>query len=345
MPEVRDREMLPALKAPSATLFDAPSVRPEEVGRNRVGVVGMPSDWTHGSRIGTRLGPRALRRATTELLSMSLDRAVADYVDPDTDARLSIRRDGWIVDCGDAQIDPASVERTTEAIAGMTCAVRAGGSISLSLGGDHYNSYPACLGYSRALAEVEPEARFGYIQMDGHLDFSDTAGAWGALNHATNGRRISELPNIVRANMVWIGVTGWVDGGDLELIENMGGRVFSSGDVHRLGAETVARQAVAHAMRGVDRFYLSIDIDAMDAGFLPGTGSIVHSGITPGQYCRMLDILGAAPMDGLDIAEVAPSLDPSGRTERIAAQMLFRVLRNRMFASSPASADRQRSTA
>ena len=331
MLDVREPVCMPALKAPSATLFDAPLVRPEDVVRNQIGVVGMPSDWTHSSRIGTRMGPRALRRATTELMATSFDRAATDCVDPESGARLSIRRDNWIVDCADAEIDPTSVERTTEAIARMTCAVRTGGGIPLSLGGDHYNSYPACLGYSRALAENEPGAGFGYIQMDGHLDFSDKLGAWGGFNHATNGRRISELPNVVQANMVWIGVTGWVDGGDLELIENMGGRVFSSGDVHRLGAETVARQAVAQAMRGVDRLYLSIDIDAMDTGFLPGTGSIVHSGITPGQYCRMLDVIGAAPVDGLDITEVSPPLDPSGRTERIAAHMLFRVLRNRMF--------------
>ena len=330
MLDTRESVRTPELKAPSATLFDAPLAALEDVLGNQVGVVGMPSDWTHSSRIGTRLGPRALRRATTEMIATSFDSAATDCVDPESGTLYSITRECWIVDCGDAEIDPTSVERTTEAIAGMTYAVGARGGIPLSLGGDHYNSYPACLGYSRALAEKEPGVGFGYIQMDGHLDFSDKLGAWGRFNHATNGRRVSELPNVVPANMVWIGVTGWVDGGDLELIENMGGRVFSSGDVHRLGAESVARQAVAHAMRGVERLYLSIDIDAMDTGFLPGTGSIVHSGITPAQYCRMLDVIGAAPVGGLDIAEVAPSLDPSGRTERIAAHMLFRVLRSRM---------------
>ena len=54
------------------------------------------------------------------------------------------------------------------------------------------------------------------------------------------------------------------------------------------------------------------------------------SGITPRQYCQMLDVIAEANIDGIDIAEVAPSLDPSGRTERIAAQLLFRVVRNRL---------------
>ena len=68
-------------------------------------------------------------------------------------------------------------------------------------------------------------------------------------------------------------------------------------------------------MQGCEELYLSIDIDAMDAGYLPGTGSIVHSGITPRQYYDLLDGLAEAPLGGLDIVEVSPPLDPSERTE------------------------------
>ena len=94
-----------------------------------------------------------------------------------------------------------------------------------------------------------------------------------------------------------------------------------------MGAAEVMRQALAHAMEGCDEHYLSIDIDAMDAGYLPGTGSIVHSGITPRQYYDLLDGLAEAPLGGLDIVEVSPPLDPSERTEFLAAEMLFRILR------------------
>ena len=79
--------------------------------------------------------------------------------------------------------------------------------------------------------------------------------------------------------------------------------------------------------KGVTSFICRIDIDAMDAGYLPGTGSIVHSGITPRQYYDLLDGLAEAPLGGLDIVEVSPPLDPSERTEFLAAEMLFRVLR------------------
>ena len=319
-----------SMRTPGPTLFDAPIGSVDRLDEGVVGVVGMPTDWTHSSRIGAREGPAALRQATTEMCRTVLDTLGETVVDPKDQQHWRRADRGNIVDCGDAPIDSASVERTTESIAMMTEAIRAQGAIPLALGGDHYNSYPACLGYARGLAKRHPDRRFGYIQIDGHLDFADRLGAWGTHNHATNGRRNSELPNIERSNMVWIGITGWVDGDELALIEEMGGKIFSSGVVHEIGAEEVARRAVAHATRRCESLYLSIDIDAMDAGFLPGTGSIVPSGITPRQYCQILDVIAQENVDGIDIAEVAPSLDPSGRTERIAAHMLYRVLRNRL---------------
>jgi agmatinase len=313
----------PPLSQPGFRLFDGPLCDVADVSADQVGVVGMPSDWTHSSRLGTRFGPEALRKATTLLQSM---RPQGASFDPDT-SRRTVTATDWLVDCGDAEITAQDIDATTQAIAAMTEGLAVVGAIPLALGGDHYNSFPACLGYSRGLAKRAPNARFGYIQIDGHLDFSDRLGAWGSHNHATNARRISELPNLDVSNMVWIGIAGWVDGGDLALIEKQGGRVFSSSDVHDLGPVEVMRQALAHAMQGCDELYLSIDIDAMDAGYLPGTGSIVHSGITPRQYYDLLDGLAESPLGGLDIVEVSPPLDPSERTEFLAAEMLFRVLR------------------
>lgn len=319
----KNMQLQPEFRLPGFRLFDGPPGKTSGIRAGQIGVVGMPSDWTHSSRLGTRFGPRALREATTILQSV---RSNGLCVDPD-EGFITEPVSDWLIDCGDAAIYPENTDATTKSIAEMTEQITAAGGIPLALGGDHYNSFPACLGYSNGLVKRNKNARFGYIQIDGHLDFSDQLGAWGRYNHATNARRISELPNTSVANMVWIGITGWVDGDDLALIEKKGGKVFSSSDVHNLGAQAVIEKALEHAMRDCDELYLSIDIDAMDAGYLPGTGSIVHSGITPRQYYELLDALSQSPLGGIDIVEVAPPLDPSGRTEFLAAEMLFRVLR------------------
>jgi len=225
------------------------------------------------------------------------------------------------IDVGDARIDPLDVAATMRAIADLTAAIADRGVLSVAVGSDHYNGYPA--------------ARIGFIQVDGHLDFGDRLAAWGTHNHATNARRVSELPNVELSSMVWIGIAGWVDGKDVAEIEVAGGLIFSAEDVHRLGAAEVGRRALAHALRGCEQVYLSLDIDALDAGFLPGTGSIVHSEITPRQYLDLLTTLSTAPLCGVDLVEVSPPLDPSGRSERIAARLLMEVLRERLLERLP----------
>lgn len=313
------------------TFFGCPESTPANVRPGTLGVWGAPSDWTHSSRIGARFGPKALRGETAKIARwLQQTGGAPGWIDPANRGLWKLRSETVLFDCGDAQIFPEDVERTTRSIADGTKAIRAAGGIPLVLGGDHYNSYPACLGYSEGLAFLDPEARFGYIHIDGHLDFTDSLGAWGDKNHATNARRVSELPNIDRAHMVWIGTSGWVDSRELALIEGFGGKVLSNTDVHAMGAAEAMKAALQHATREVDHLYVTIDIDAMDAAYLPGTGSIVQSGITPRQYQQMLEVLSAVRIDGIDIAETAPTLDPSGRSECIVARLLFTLLRRHL---------------
>ena len=320
---------------PLSSFFGAPRAAVEAVQAGMLAFVGMPSDATHSSRIGARFGPRALRHETSRLASAWLAASPQGVYDTRSQNCLRLRPAGTRVDVGDARIDPLDVAATTRAIADLTAAIAERGGLPVAVGGDHYNGYPAALGVSQALARRDPAARIGFIQVDGHLDFGHRLAAWGTHNHATNARRVSELPNIDVSRMVWIGIAGWVDGKDVEEIESAGGLIFSAADVHRLGAAEVGRRALAHALAGCDHLYLSLDIDALDAGFLPGTGSIVHSEITPRQYLDLMTVLSTAPLCGVDLVEVSPPLDPSGRSERIAARLLAEVLRGHLFERMP----------
>jgi arginase family enzyme len=62
---------------------------------------------------------------------------------------------------------------------------------------------------------------------------------------------------------------------------------------------------------------MSIDSDTTNARFLPGTDPILPSGITPRQYCQILNVIARENIPRIDIAEVAPFPVPSTRTERI----------------------------
>ena len=101
---------------------------------------------------------------------------------------------------------------------------------------------PPALGYTRAVSELSPKPKIGYIHIDGHLDFRDDTPVWGKYNHGTNARRISELDLVSPSNMVWIGIQGWSDEEPVNAIDTHGGLIFTAADVLRIGPEEVARQ-------------------------------------------------------------------------------------------------------
>ena len=195
--------------------------------------------------------------------------------------------------------------------------------------------YPSCLGYCRAVRETRPKARIGYIHIDGHLDFGDEVAAWGKYNHGTNARRISEIEIVSPANMVWIGIQGWVSEEQIRTIERNGARVFTALDVHALGPAEVARQAGERASAGCDYIYLSVDIDFIDTGFFPATGSVVNDAITPGMLLEILRVLSRYPVGAMDFVEVSPRIDPTGRSMIMSTELLLGMLGPKLFQLEP----------
>ena len=226
-----------------------------------------------------------------------------------------IRPDDFpLVDVGDFNSYPSDVMKATEGIAGGVSEVVMRGGFSVCLGGDHYVGYPSCLGYTRALGRLRPNARVGYIHIDGHLDFADSYGPYGKYMNGTNARRISELDAMEPANMVFIGIQGPCYLDQVELIRRYGGTIFTSEDVEEMGPETVGYRAGELAMRGCDTIYMSFDIDVIDAGFSDGTGSVTMGAMTASTLFRILGPLSQFPIGSMDLVETSPPLDPSSRT-------------------------------
>ena len=82
MPEKTLASHWPRLRPPGPTLFDAPIGSVDTLDEGVIGVVGMPTDWTHSSRIGAREGPVALRMATTEIARSVVDTLGDTVYDP-----------------------------------------------------------------------------------------------------------------------------------------------------------------------------------------------------------------------------------------------------------------------
>ena len=82
----------------------------------------------------------------------------------------------------------------------------------------------------------------------------------------------------------------------------------------------------ARAVVGDGPTYLSFDIDSVDPGFAPGTGTPEVGGLTPREVLELLRGLKGIDFVGGDVVEVAPQYDATTNTAHVAAQVLFNIL-------------------
>ncbi|HEV8308967.1 MAG TPA: agmatinase family protein [Methylomirabilota bacterium] len=310
------------------TFLNAPLMAPEEVSAGCVALVGVPHDSTHTTRLGTRYGPRSIRAASADIAE-SFARAPGRALSEDARTALILPGTPRVVDVGDAPVFPNDLEQTTESVRSTMRTLARRGAFPVLLGGDHYISYPSFWGFSEGLPLNV--GRVGYIHIDGHLDFAYDNPVWGKRFHGSNARRVSELDVVDPRNMVFVGVHGYVSQEQWSTLKRNGSTALTHADVRRLGAVEVAKRAAGIAGERTDCVYVSFDIDVIDTAYVPGTGGVVIGGMTPGQMREVLGVLREANVGAIDLMEVSPVLDPSGRSMRLAAELITHFIAPRIF--------------
>jgi agmatinase len=90
-------------------------------------------------------------------------------------------------------------------------------------------------------------------------------------------------------------------------------------EIEDRGADAVVADAIAEALDGPDAIYLSVDIDVVDPGLAPGTGTPEPGGMLTRELLRAVrQIVGAVDLAGMDIVEVSPPYDWAESTAMIA---------------------------
>ncbi len=189
------------------------------------------------------------------------------------------------------------------------------GVIPLAVGGDHSITYPIL----KALGKDRP---VGMVHIDAHCD---TGGTFeGSKFHHGGPFRQAVLDGVLNPERsIQIGIHGgaeylW------EFSFESGMTVLHMEDVAEMGLPAVI--AKARAVIGDGPTYVTFDIDSIDPGFAPGTGTPEVGGLTPREVLTMLRGLAGAHIIGGDVMEVAPQYDATTNTAQVAAQMLFTEL-------------------
>jgi agmatinase len=277
-----------------------------------VAIVGAPFDDMVTHRSGARFGPRAIREAqysVGSLNSLQLDVEPYDVL--------------TVVDGGDANIVPALPDRSHAMIFRKVHEVASTGAIPIVLGGDHSITWPS----ATAIAEVRRPGSIGVLHFDAHADTAPDS--WGQLaGHGSPMRRLIESGAVRGRNFVQVGLRGyWPPPAVLDWMRDQGLRWHLMTEIEERGAEAVVDQAIEEALDGADAIYLSVDIDVVDPGMAPGTGTPEPGGLLPRELLRAIRrIVGAVELAGMDVVEVSPPYDWAESTAAIANRAVLEAI-------------------
>ena len=274
-------------------------------------VIGAPYDDSTTYRPGARFGPRAIRVANYQTPEWHLDLEVSPFTDL------------TVVDYGDAVCPPGDVHGSHEAIRRRVAEVASRGIVPLVLGGDHSITLPS----ATAVADAVGRGRLGIVHFDAHADTA--AESFGnPLSHGTPMRRLVESGAVPGRNFVQVGLRGyWPPRDVFDWMRGQGMRWHLMEEVWEKGIAEVMRRAVAEALDGPELIYISVDIDVLDPGFAPGTGTPEPGGMSPADLLRAIrQVALSTTVVAMDVVEVAPANDPAELTAQNANRCLTELL-------------------
>ena len=271
-----------------------------------IGLFGIPFDGATTGRPGTRLGPRAVRDASTGTRMVNAATGIAPYA-------LAA-----CADLGDVPVNPIDAAETCRRVEAFVAGLREAGTVPLAVGGDHLVTYPVL----RALGRDRP---LGLIHVDAHSDTDDAQYGGTRLTHGTPFRRAVEDGVLDPRRCVQIGIRGSLDALDeRDWACARGFRVITMDEAMARGLPEVV--AEARAVVGTGPAYLSFDIDALDPAFAAGTGTPEIGGFSTREALYLLRSFRGLDLVGADLVEVSPPLDPTGATAIAGGQLLFELL-------------------
>ncbi|KAH8653109.1 Ureohydrolase [Tricladium varicosporioides] len=296
-----------------------------------IAVLGVPFDTAVTYRPGARFGPRAIRAASarqTSFRGFNARAGINPYM-------------SWasILDCGDIPTTPFdnAVALTQMTTAYLELGHRKPLSSSLthpkiiSLGGDHSLALAALRGLKNVY-----KTPIAVLHFDAHLDTWHPAkypSPWPSkqaeFNHGSMFWIASNEGLILNGSSVHAGLRTRLSGGDWGDYEDDDAQGFlriSSDDIDDLGTTGIIASILSRI--GTETpIYLSVDIDVLDPGLAPGTGTPEAGGWTSRELIRILRGIEGLNVVGADIVEVAPAYDGVGEQTALAgAQVAYEIL-------------------
>ncbi|GGM34350.1 agmatinase [Dactylosporangium sucinum] len=299
---------------PDITFLGVPRCDLSSLADADVVILGAPFDGGTSHRPGTRFGPQAIRQACY---------LPHDGSRPSLALRVDALQDLRVLDAGDVEMFSGDAARSVAALEDAVHRVAAAGAIPIVLGGDHTIAWPDATGVARELGF----GRVSMVHFDAHADTGDTE--FGSLiGHGQPMRRLIESGAVRGDRFLQIGLRGyWPGPQTLSWMAEQRMRSYEMTEIVARGLDECLTEAFAIAVDECDGVFLSVDVDVVDPGMAPGTGTPEPGGLTSRQ---LLDAVRRCcyelPIVGVDVVEVSPPYDHAEITAYLANRVVLEAL-------------------
>ncbi|UJH71268.1 agmatinase [Ornithinimicrobium sp. INDO-MA30-4] len=277
-------------------------------------ILGAPFDAGASYRSGARFGPQAIR--------------MTDYLPHDgSRPSLALRTDGLkdlkVYDAGDVEMFNGDIMTSLKALEDAVEIVSRAGAIPVTLGGDHSIAYPDAKGCANVLGL----GKVSMIHFDAHADTGDMefGSLWG---HGQPMRRLIESGAVRGDRFLQVGLRGyWPEPETLSWMAGEKMRSFEMTEIGHKGLQNCLTEAFSIAVDECEGVYLSVDIDVVDPGAAPGTGTPEPGGLSSRELLDSVRrICLELPVCGIDIVEVSPPYDHADITAALGNRVVLEAL-------------------
>lgn len=277
-------------------------------------ILGAPFDGGTSFRSGARFGPKAMREACY---------LAHDGSRPSLAMRVDGLKDLKVLDAGDVEMFSGDAATAIKNLEEAVTKISQSGAIPVVLGGDHTIAWPDATGVARARGW----GRVSMLHFDAHADTGDVE--FGSLiGHGQPMRRLIESGAIRGDRFLQIGLRGyWPPPSILEWMAQQKMRSYEMTEITTRGLEECLTEAFAIATDECDGVYLSVDIDVVDPGNAPGTGTPEPGGLSSRQLLDSVRrICYELPVVGVEVVEVSPPYDHADITAMLGNRVVLEAL-------------------
>lgn len=297
--------------------------------RRAVSILGVP--LAYGANMaGVDMGPAALRVAGLDQRIAQLGYEVHDLGDLRLDRPRTIPKPDSKLKHGQ------EIAVTCEELSVRVREIASANELPLVLGGDHSIAIGSIAGVASYCRSQNQD--LGLIWFDAHADMNTpettpSGNVHGMPLAVLLGYGAPELtnvggfaPKLLPQFCVHVGARD-IDAGERELIRKLGMRFFTMREIDERGMSACMDEAIAIASRASGGYAVTFDVDALDPGDAPGSGTLVRGGLTYREaHLGMEKIAESGGIRSLEVVEINTALDVNNKTAELGVELILSAL-------------------